>query len=71
MMYKLFLTCRFYLTDLVGYVHVCAEIQKSSQSSNTFFDVHLQVAQEQKTLEPFSSITAVQYLMHLYMMTNH
>jgi len=40
----------FYLADLVGYVQVCTEIQKSSQSSNTFFDVHLQVAQEQKTV---------------------
>jgi len=95
----------FYLADLVGYVQVCTEIQKSSQSSNTFFDVHLQVAQEQKTVfnvmvkahefskrqlfldamvaqKPimvkhlqvsstgtlFSSITAVQYLMHLHMM---
>lgn len=40
----------FYLADLVGYVQVCTEIQKSTQSSNTFFDVHLQVAQEQKTV---------------------
>ena len=40
----------FYLADMVGYVHVCTEIQKSTQSSNTFFDVHLQVAQEQKTV---------------------
>ena len=38
----------FYLADLVGYVQVCTEIQKSTQSLNTFFDVHLQVAQEQK-----------------------
>lgn len=34
----------FYLADLVAYVQVCTEIQKSTQSSNTFFDVHLQVA---------------------------
>lgn len=38
------------MTDLVGYVQVCTEIQKSTQSSNTFFDVHFQVAQEQKTV---------------------
>jgi len=35
---------------LVGYVQVCTEIQKSSKSSNTFFDVHLQIAQEQTTV---------------------
>ena len=40
----------FYLADLVGYVQVCTEIQKSTQSSNTFFDLHFQVAQEQKTV---------------------
>lgn len=36
----------FCLADLVGYVQVCTEIQKSTQSSNTFFDVHLQVAKK-------------------------
>ena len=35
---------------MVGYVLVCTEIQRSTQSSNTFFDVHLKVAQEQKTV---------------------
>jgi len=40
----------FYLADLVGYVQVCTEIQKNTQSSNTFLDAHLQVAQEQKTI---------------------
>ena len=48
--YKLLLICIFYLADLVGYVQVCTEIQKSSKSSNTFFDVHLQIAQEQTTV---------------------
>lgn len=41
--------CMFYLVKLVGYVQVFTEIQKSTQSSNTF-GVHLQVAQEQKTI---------------------
>ena len=40
----------FYLADLVGYVQVCTEIQKSTQSSNTLIDVHLQEAQEHKTV---------------------
>ena len=40
----------FCLSDLTGYVQLCTEIQKSTQSSNTYFDVHFQVAKEQKTV---------------------